>query len=53
MLFDMNSILLHFQQVINLMLEDLVDICILVYLDDILICLAIAEDQTRHLRAVF
>ena len=36
-----------------LILGDLVDVYILFYLDNILIYLAMAEDQTRHIRAVF
>ena len=53
MLFDMKNELLHFQLAINLMLGGLVDLYILVYLDNILIYLAIAKDYSRHIRAVF
>ena len=44
---------LHFGQVINLMLGDLVDLCVLVYLYDIIIFLAMTEHYTRHTNAVF
>ena len=53
MQFGMKNALLDFQQVINLMLRELVGICILVYLEDILTYLALDKDYTRHISAVF
>ena len=37
----------------NLMLGDLADVCVLVYLDSILFYLATAKDYTRYVRAAF
>ena len=53
MLFGMKNTPPHFQQAIKLRLGDLVDVCLLVYLNDILIYLATAKDHDRHVRAVF
>ena len=50
--FGIKIALSHFQQVMNIILGDLIDVCLLVYLDDILIYSSIAEDYTRHIRAV-
>ena len=43
----------HFQRAMNLMLGDLVDVCVLVYLDDILIFSRNKEDHVKHVRLVF
>ena len=52
-MFSMKNALLHFQQAINLMLGNLVDVYALVYLDDTLIYSTMAEDQTKPVRAIF
>ena len=38
---------------INPLLGNLIDVCFLVYVEDILIYSAMAEDYTRHLWAIF
>ena len=53
MLFCVKSAPLLFKRAINLMLGDLVDICLVVYLDNILIYLAIDRDYTKYITAVF
>jgi hypothetical protein len=42
-----------FQRVMNLVLYDLIDVCCVVYLDDILIYSRSIEEHWQHLRAVF
>ena len=42
----------HFQRSMNLMLGDLVDRCVLVYLDDILIFSRNVKDHERDVRLV-
>ena len=37
----------------NLLLANLLDKCVLVYMDDILICSKMAEDHVTHVKAVF
>ena len=37
----------------SIMFLDLVDVCVLVYLDKILMYFSIAEDHTRYIRAEF
>ena len=37
----------------NLLLADLLDKCVLVYMDDILIYSKMAEDHVAHVKAVF
>ena len=53
MLFGIKIALLHFYQMMKLMLGGLVDVYILVYLDNILIYLIISENNKRHIKAVF
>ena len=43
----------HFQRAMNLMLKDLVDTCVLVYLDNILIFLWDEAEHEEHVRSVF
>ena len=43
----------HFQRAMNLMLKDLVDTCVLVYLDDILIFSWDEVEHEEHVRSVF
>ena len=43
----------HFQQSMNLLLADLLDKCVLVYMDDILIYSKTAEEHVAHVKAVF
>ena len=37
----------------NLLLANLLDKCVLVYMDDILICSEMADDHVAHVKAVF
>ena len=43
----------HFQRAMNLMLKDLIDTCVLVYLDDILIFSRDEVEHEEHVRSVF
>ena len=43
----------HFQRSMNLLLADLLDVCVLVYMDDILIFSKSAEEHHQHVRQVF
>ena len=43
----------HFQRAMNLMLKDLIDTCVLVYLDDILIFSRDKVEHEEHVRSVF
>ena len=43
----------HFQRSMNLLLADLLDVCVLVYMDDILIFSKSAEEHRQHVRQVF
>ena len=43
----------HFQRAMNLMLKDLIDTCVLVYLDDILIFSRDEVEHEEHVRFVF
>ena len=38
----------HFQRSMNLLLADLLDVCVLVYMDDILIFSKSAEEHRQH-----
>ena len=40
----------HFQRSMNLLLADLLDVCVLVYMDDILIFSKSAEEPHQHIR---
>ena len=51
--FGIKKALLHLHRVINLILGDLVDVYILVYLDDVFIYLSMAEDHTKHVKTIF
>ena len=42
----------HFQQSMNLLLEDLLDKCVLVSMDDILIYSKTSEEHIAHVKAV-
>ena len=44
---------LHFQRSMNLLLADLLDKCVLVYMDDILIYSKMADDHVAFVKAVF
>ena len=44
---------LHFQRSMNLLLADLLDKCVLVYMDNILIYSKMADDHVAHVKAVF
>ena len=43
----------YFQRSMNLLLADLLDKCVLVYMDDILIYSKMAEKHVAHVKAVF
>ena len=43
----------HFLQSMNLLLAGLLDKCVLVYMDDILIYSKTAEEHVAHVKAVF
>ena len=43
----------HFQRSMNLLLADLLDKCVLVYMDSILIYSKMADDHVAHVKAVF
>ena len=43
----------HFQRSMNLLLADLLDKCVLVYMDNILIYSKTAEEYIAHVKAVF
>ena len=43
----------HFQRSMNLMLNDLLDKCVLVYMDDILIYSRSKQDHVEHVKQVF
>ena len=43
----------HFQHSMNLLLADLLDKCVLVYMDDILVYSKTAEEHVTHVKAVF
>ena len=42
----------HFQRSMNLLLADLLDKCVLVYMDDILIYCKTADDHVAHVKVV-
>ena len=44
---------LHFQRSMNLLLADLLDKCVLVYMDNILIYSKTADNHVAHVKAVF
>ena len=43
----------HFQRSMNMLLADLLDVCVLVYMDDILIFSQTAEQHVEHVKRVF
>ena len=43
----------HFQRSMNLLLADLLDVCVLVYMDDILIFSKTADKHRAHVKQVF
>ena len=43
----------YFQRSMNLLLADLLDVCVLIYMDDILIFSKSAEEHHQHVRQVF
>ena len=43
----------HFQRSMNMLLSDLLDVCVLVYMDDILIYSKSAEQHVAHVKQVF
>ena len=43
----------HFQRSMNLLLADLLDKCVLVYMDDILVYSKMVDDHVAHVKAVF
>ena len=53
MTFGFKNASTHFQCAMNLMLKDLVDTCVLVYLDNILIFLWDEAEHEEHVRSVF
>ena len=50
--FGLSNALAAFQRLMNSIFADLLDICVLVYLDDILIYSDNSEDHERHVREV-
>ena len=53
MMFGFKNAPAQFQRAMNLMLKDLVDTCVLVYLDNILIFLWDEAEHEEHVRSVF
>ena len=53
MLYGLKNAPPHFQRSMNLLLADLLDKCILVYMDDVLIYFKTAEEHVAHMKAVF
>ena len=53
MKYGLKNTLYHFQHSMNLLLADLFDKCVLVYMDDILIYSKMAEEHVAHVKAVF
>ena len=53
MLYGLKNAPSHFQQSMNLVLADLLDNCVLVYMDDILIYSKTAEEHVTHVKAIF
>ena len=43
----------HFQRSMNLLLADLLDKCVLVYMDNILIYSKMVDDHVAHVKVVF
>ena len=53
MMFGFKNTPAYFQRAMNLMLKDLVDTCVLVYLDNILIFLRDEAEHEEHVHSVF
>ena len=53
MTFEFKNAPAHFQKTMNLMLRDVIDKCILVYLDNILIFLCNKAEQEEYVHLVF
>ena len=53
MMFGFKNAPAHFQRSMNLLLADLLDVCVLVYMDDILIFSKTADEHCAHVRQVF
>ena len=51
--YGLNNAPLNFQQSMNLLLAELLDKCVLVYMDDILTYSKTAEEHIAHVKAVF
>ena len=51
--YGLKNALLHFQRSMKLLLADLLDKCMLVYMDDILINSKMVDDHVAHVKAVF
>ena len=51
--YGLKNAALHFQRSMKLLLADLLDKCVLVYMDDILIYSKMADDHVAHVKAVF
>ena len=51
--YGLKSTLVHFQQSTNLLLADLLDKCVLMYIDNILIYSKTTEEHITHVKAVF
>ena len=51
--YGLRNALPHFQRSMNLLLADLLDKCVLVYMDDILFYSKTADDHVAHVKEVF
>ena len=53
MMFGFKNAPAHFQRSMNLLLADLLDVCVLVYMDDIFIFSKTADEHRAHVKQVF